>query len=101
MLYLYVQRSSEWDDVVVSESVREYTEGLPSVDYTKFNNKEYFGSVGRAMFSLFQIMTFDHWMTNILRYLTDHPFAVIYNFIFKHRKQKRARGLFYSEMFVL
>ena len=39
----------------------------------------YFGSIGKSMFTLFQIMSLDDWSTEIARPITEfHPFAWVY-----------------------
>jgi voltage-gated sodium channel len=46
-----------------------YTEASP----------EYFGSIGKSMYTLFQIMTLDDWSTEIVRPICEiHPFAWVY-----------------------
>ena len=42
-------------------------------------NPEYFGTIGKSMYTLFQIMTLDDWSTEIVRPINEiHPFAWVY-----------------------
>jgi voltage-gated sodium channel len=46
---------------------------------------EYFGSTAKAMFTLFQVMTFDSWSSKITRSIAEqHRFAELYfvSFVF-------------------
>lgn len=54
-------------------------------DYTKmsggWNHEEFFGTVGRSMYTLFQCMTLDGWSSQIARHITDNQGAMAGFFI--------------------
>lgn len=49
------------------------------IDLYRETHPEFFGSVGRALFSLFQVMTLESWATGIaLEVMAAHPYAWLY-----------------------
>lgn len=66
-----IGRSAEWNDTY--DPWQEYD------PFEAFNNREYFGSVTRSFFTLFQVVTTSQWAKNIARPIAfEYPMTVAF-----------------------
>lgn len=57
-------------------SIFFYTSGILATQFFRDTHPEWFGTLGRSLYSLFQIMTLESWSMGIVRPLMqDHPWA--------------------------
>jgi len=75
--YKSIGQSAEWNDIMNSDGDSVLLEaGGP---YDRFDNFEYFGSIERSFFTLFQVITLSQWASKIARpVLAVYPSIVIF-----------------------
>lgn len=86
-LSILLGEAKDWQGIVPAnktQSMRVFP-NQTSANFTAFDTKEYFGSLAKSSLTLFQVMTFDHWMTSVVRPLlkADRTFEVFMLIVFQ------------------
>lgn len=78
ILILIIYTFSVWTTTLIGRN-QDY------VDYQKISNgyehEEFFGTIGRSMFTLMQVVTLDSWSSSVARYIVDRQWYMSFFFI--------------------